>query len=409
MVKQKNEIKKSNWLTNNTYSLIFISLICFVLYGNTIGHGYNMDDVFVVKDNPMVQKGIKAIPEIFTSRYFENNQSKFGYRPFTKAVYAVEVSVFGSNVHVSHFINILLYALLSFLVLIWLKRLFINQTGILFIWAVLLLWLFHPIHTEVVASLKNREEILYLLFAVWSSILFLDYIEKGSFFYLFFALILFISSYLSKQSAISFALVLPIVFYFKYLAHYNRKELMTAAILKNKLFLRIIISLVTLWIATYIMYKLPNWLFPPDDLELYSFENPLRYNHAWSAHFSIASLTMIYYLRLLLFPHPLLFYYGLYTLPEVSMSDAIVWISVVVHILILVFCILKWKKNKYLLFGYLFYLAAIFPFSNYMIEINGIVADRFLWTFLGFCHFYGFGHFLFLQNTTKRGKIEIDT
>ncbi|HOS85328.1 MAG TPA: hypothetical protein PK199_10465, partial [Bacteroidales bacterium] len=66
MVKQKNEIKKSNWLTNNTYSLIFISLICFVLYGNTIGHGYNMDDVFVVKDNPMVQKGIKAIPEIFT-------------------------------------------------------------------------------------------------------------------------------------------------------------------------------------------------------------------------------------------------------------------------------------------------------------------------------------------------------
>lgn len=378
MAKQKNEIKKSNWLTNNTYSLIFISLICLILYGNTIGHGYNMDDVFVVKDNPMVQKGIKAIPEIFSSRYFENNQSKFGYRPFTKAVYAVEVSIFGTNVHVSHFINVLLYALLVYLVFIWLKRIFIHQTGILFIWAVMLLWLFHPIHTEVVASLKNREEILYLLFAVWSSILFMDFIEKGKSLFLVFAMILFIFSYLSKQSAISFALVLPIVFYFKYLAHLNRKELLAASIFKNRLFLRIMISLATLWMASYVMYKLPNWLFPPDEIELYSFENPLRYNHVWAAHFSVAALTMIYYLRLLLFPHPLLFYYGLYTLPEVSMSDAIVWISILVHATIFVFCVLKWKKNKYLLFGFLFYLAAIFPFSNYMIEINGIVADRFL-------------------------------
>jgi len=126
------------------------------------------------------------------------------------------------------------------------------------------------------------------------------------------------------------------------------------------------------------MYKLPGWLFPADELELFSFENPLRYNHAWSARFSIAALTLIYYLRLLIFPHPLLFYYGLYTLPEVTITDAIVWISVALHVLILVYFIKQWKKNPYLLYGFLIYLAAIFPFSNYMMEINGIVADRFL-------------------------------
>lgn len=376
-MRHKNVVKY-NWLNNKKWSFIFILSISLVLYGNTIGHYYNMDDVFVVKDNAMVQKGISAIPEIFTSRYFENSQAKFGYRPFTKAVYAVEVSLFGVNPHVSHFFNLLLYALLTFVILLWLKSIFADKVSIFFIWAVLLLWMFHPIHTEVVASLKNREEILYLLFAVWASIQFMKFIESGKWYWLLTAIVFFICSYLSKQSAIAFTLILPVIFYFKYLSSLALKEFFLLKTLKNAVVIRILITLFFLWYIAYLMYKLPGWLLPADDLELFSFENPLRYNHAWSAHFSVAALTLIYYLRLLIFPHPLLFYYGLYTLPEVSITDAIVWISVIVHILILVFFIKLRKKNPYLLFGFLLYLAAIFPFSNYMIEINGIVADRFL-------------------------------
>jgi len=201
--KKTNIVSSYKWLTDNKWSFVFIFIVSFVLYGNTIGHYYNMDDVFVVKDNAMVQKGISAIPEIFSSRYFENSQAKFGYRPFTKAVYAIEVSLFGVNPHVSHFINLLLYALLAFVMLLWLKRIFAEKVSILFVWAVLLLWMFHPIHTEVVASLKNREEILYLLFAVWASIHFMNFIETGKWYQLVIALVLFVSSFLSKQSAIA--------------------------------------------------------------------------------------------------------------------------------------------------------------------------------------------------------------
>lgn len=378
MVKKVEKNTTNQWLLNNKKSFIVILILSFILYGNTISHNYNMDDVFVIKDNAMVQKGIKAIPEILTSRYFENNQAKFGYRPLTKAVFAIEVSIFGANPHISHFINILLYALLVFVVLWWLKKIFNGETGYIFIWLILLLWMFHPIHTEVVASLKNREEILYLLLAVGSSILFMEYTDKGKIMNLILAGILFVLSFLSKQSAISFALVIPIVFFFKYIKELNVKRLIEEKLISKTVLFRIVISVALLWTLSYIMYKLPLWLFPPDDLDLFSFENPLRYNHIGSARFSVAALTMIYYLRLLIFPHPLLFYYGLYTLPEVNLSDAIVWISVVIHLLLFVFCIYQWEKNKYFLFGYLFYLAAIFPFSNYMIEINGIVADRFL-------------------------------
>ncbi|NSW46326.1 MAG: hypothetical protein HPY79_10985 [Bacteroidales bacterium] len=373
-----NNSSSYKWLTENKWSFVFILILSFVLYGNTIGHYYNMDDVFVVKDNAMVQKGISAIPEIFTSRYFENSQAKFGYRPFTKAVFAIEVSLFGVNPHVSHFINILLYALLAYVMLLWLKRILANNVSLLFIWAVLLLWMFHPVHTEVVASLKNREEILYLLFAVWASIHFMNFIETGKWYQLLLALLLFVCSYLSKQSAIAFTLMLPIVFYFKYLISRPLKDFLQINTFKNVQIIRIVLSLIVLWYAAYIMYKLPTWLFPSDELELFSFENPLRYNHTWSARFSMAALTLLYYLRLLVFPHPLLFYYGLYTIPEVTITDAIVWLSVILHIFIILIFIKLWKKSPYLLYGFLIYLAAIFPFSNYMMEINGIVADRFL-------------------------------
>ena len=352
--------------------------LCFLLYGNTIGHNYNLDDIFVIQNNKQVQKGINAIPEIFSTRYFENAQAKFGYRPLTKAVFAIEVSIFGVNPHISHFINLVLYALLIFVFLLWLKRLFLSDTGIIFIWAILLLWMFHPIHTEVVASLKNREEILYLLLAIISAISFMNFIERGKIYFLIFALILYVLAYLAKQSAISFVLALPFVFFIKYFSNINKQEILKGKLLLNKTFQRYLLSMLSFFLTAYVMYKFPSWILPPDELDLYSFENPLRYNKAFEARFSVAAITLIYYIRLLIFPHPLLFYYGLYTLPEVSIGDIIVWISVVIHIVLFFVFVKLYKKNKYILIGYLFYLLAIFPFSNYMMEINGIVADRFL-------------------------------
>ncbi len=377
--KTNNKKSASKWIVNNKHSFVLILILSFILYGNSITNRYNMDDEFVIKNNTQVMQGIKAIPEILTSRYFENSQAKFGYRPITKVVFAIEVSLFGINPHISHFINVLLFALMVFLTLLLLKRIFKGNVGIIFIWAVLLLWMFHPIHTEVVDSLKNREEILYFLFAVWATLIFLTYIETGKIIKLISAVILFCLSYLTKQSAISFALMIPVIFIFKYTDTANWKELFSVKKwFTDTVRLRIIFSIAGLWIATYLMYKFPSWILPKDEIELFSFENPLRYDHSWASRFSVAALTLIYYIRLLLFPHPLLFYYGLYTLPIVTLSDFIVWFSVAIHLLLLFFIFRFWKKNPIFVFGVLIYYVGIFPFCNYLMEINGIVAERFL-------------------------------
>lgn len=366
------------WL-NGRYVFWILLFIAFLLYGNTIRNYYSLDDVFVIHNNKTVQKGIKAIPEIFTTRYFENNQAKFGYRPLTKAVFAIEVSLFGVNPHVSHFINVVLFALMSYFTFIFLKRVFNNSEQILLVGLSLILYMFHPIHTEVVASLKNREEILYFLLTMWSGIFFLDFIAKNTYWRLMVAICLYCLSFLAKQSAISFLLVFPFVFYYKYLIGDSLKSLIdvkswfVVSIRRN-----ILLSSFCLFIAGYVMYKLPMWMFPPDELELMSFENPLRFNHELTARLSLALYALLYYLRLLFFPHPLLFYYGLYTIPEVGFDNFWVWVSILVHVIIFYFIMKYRKQNPYLLFGFAFYFLAILPFSNYFIEINGIVAERFL-------------------------------
>ncbi len=360
---------------------IFIFLAVFAIYGNSILNNYSLDDEFVIKNNLQVQKGIKAIPEIFTTKYFTDKVSSFGYRPFTKAVFAVEYQIFGLNPRVSHFINVLLFALTSIILLKLLLKIILPKTGAVFVFITMLIWLFHPIHTEVVASLKNREELLYLIFCLLSLQHFINFIEKRKWYYLVFAICLFVLGYLSKQSAISFALIIPMVLWFMSFPYPLQQrgtkiENVKQFIKENA---RVIVSVIVLLIVTYLLYKMPAWFFSSDKVELLSFENPTRFDHSKIAKLSLSAYAMLINIKLLFIPHPLVFYYGQFTIPEVHITDFWVIFSLILHAVILFFVIKNFNKKSIVIFGTLFYFLGILPFSNFFMEINGIVAERFLY------------------------------
>jgi hypothetical protein len=119
----------------------------------------------VTANNDIVKKGISGIPKIFTSLYQNLDNFKYEYRPIVKLTYAIENEIFGSNPGISHFINILLYFLSSVLLFFLLQKIF-YKGNILFSVCIVTLFIAHPIHTEVVASLKNRDEILSFLFSL---------------------------------------------------------------------------------------------------------------------------------------------------------------------------------------------------------------------------------------------------
>ncbi len=399
ITKQKKTKTSNNKLTPQStrqiFSIIsFFVVFAFILYGNTIQNDYSLDDDYVTFSEPTVRKGIKAIPEIFTSLYAnvygEGGEIKFGYRPIVKSTFAIEHEFFGTNPHISHLINILLYALTSILVFILLRRLF-RDYHILFPLIITSLFMAHPIHTEVVSSLKNRDELLSFMFNIITLIFFIKYADKSKLIYIFAGLLSFLLAYLSKLTALSFVAIIPLVLYF----------------FTNTSPRKIIYIALAVIVVLLIARILPK-LYLPDPIRTKLFvENPLIFeNNIW-IRTATGFYILLLYLKLLIYPHPLLFYYGYNIIPMTNWSNIWSIFSFVIYLLIFIYAIKKIRQKHTLSFGILYYLITISLYTNMVKPPTGIIGERFLFApSLGFCIILAYIIFHLLKNTPQTIKIK---
>ena len=181
------------------------------LFANSIFNNYNLDDELVTIGHRLTSKGISAIPDIFTSPYYQDQSGyAYEYRPVVLVSFAIEHQLFGDNAHLNHFFNILLYALACLILYKVLLLLFKNYSPLL-PFGIALLFAAHAAHTEVVCSIKNRDEILGFLFS-FLSLLFAFRVMKTKRKWLLLPIMtfLFTLALLSKITVISFALIIPI-------------------------------------------------------------------------------------------------------------------------------------------------------------------------------------------------------
>lgn len=345
---------------------VVLFAFAFVLYGNTLKNGYSLDDIYVTYANPIVKQGIKAIPYIFSSFYINMNAEgggslNFGYRPITKAIFALEHQFFGENPSVSHFLNILLYAITLLLLYNILRRLFAKYNP-WFPFIITLLWAAHPLHTEVVASLKNREEILSLLFGLLTMYYFIRYATKPLVQNFILAIFFFIISIITKPSTITLAVGIPLALYF-----FTDMKLRKVFIIAG--------SLVFVLIAIAFILKVS---LPASRRPMLFFENPLIFEKYFLLKVSTGFYVLLFYIKMLLYPHPLLFYYGYDMIPIVNFTNVWVVFSILVHLGLFGYAIIKIKEKHILSFGILFYLVSISMYASMVIQQPGIVAERFL-------------------------------
>src|ERR1700733_11899449 len=139
---------------------IIAALFGFILYASTIGHDYCLDDVAVIKSNSFTQMGVSGIPTLLRTYYWQGscNINAGLYRPLSMILFAIEWQFFPNAPHVYHFVNVLLHALIGYLLFSLLTKLF-AKTNLVFPFIVTLLFLAHPIHTEVVANIKSADEL----------------------------------------------------------------------------------------------------------------------------------------------------------------------------------------------------------------------------------------------------------
>ena len=204
---------------------IKLAIICalagFLLYANTIKNNYALDDYAVITENQYVQQGIKGIPAILGSDvwHFENVSLGY-YRPLSLITFAIENQFFPNNPHIAHFDNAIIYAVSGFALCLLLMLTFRQQPP-LFSLLVSLLFITHPLHTEVVANIKSRDELLSFLNLLIAGWLLLRAVSAAQtrpshldYFKLAISCIFFYLALLSKESAMAGVLLLPLLLYF---------------------------------------------------------------------------------------------------------------------------------------------------------------------------------------------------
>ncbi len=200
------------------YSILILWV--FLFYGNSIKNTFALDDELVTctdrQEHPLVSKGIRGIPAIFSTSYAANEEQNYEYRPVVLTTFAIENSLFGSSdawVHISHFIQLLLYALLGIILFSTLNTLFgPSKHGIAFV--ITLLFLSLPIHSEVVNSLKNRDELLSMLFSLLALRSALRFVDSRKWKSLLFTLLYLLLALLSKKTAMPMLVIIPIALVF---------------------------------------------------------------------------------------------------------------------------------------------------------------------------------------------------
>lgn len=382
------------------YIYIVICLVTFVFYGNTIVNEYALDDAIAVKENTFTKKGIEGIDDILTHGTFtgffgkEKDLVSGGrYRPLSLITLAVEYEVFGLNPHVSHLVNILLYAFVGILVFVVIARLMpytLSDRWYLSLpFIVTLLYIGHPVHTEAVANIKGRDEILAMtgsLLALW---FILQAIDKQRYIYYLYAGIAFFLGLMSKENTVTFLGVIPLAVY----------------IFRKIRFKRICFTMLPLIIAFIAFFIIRQSVLgqvlqsPPSEL----MNNPFLHASVAEKYATIA-YTLFLYLKLLIFPHPLTFDYYPYHIPILDWGDpravlpAILYAGLFLWLLgyigVQLMSRLRGKagnKGGIVVFSVFYYLITLSIFTNIVFPVGTFMNERFLFMpSLGFTLLMGY-------------------
>lgn len=345
---------------------LIIFIFSFILYGNTISHNYTYDDVTFITQNKFTQQGFKGIPEILTTsyRYGWNNKNEAQYRPLSIVTFAIE-NQFWNNPHISHFINVLLYSITGIIIFATLLLLFKNY-NVIFPFTVTMFFVAHPIHTEVVASIKCRDEILAFIGSVSALYFVFRYLQNSRFIFLIIAMACFFFALLSKENAITFLVVIPLTVYF--FTSSSHKKIFSITVFLG------MVTIIYLLILYYFSLKAEK------GPEIHILDNSLIAVSTIGERIGTNFFLLLKYMSLLVFPHPLIHDYSFNQFPILNITNFKAIAGMVLSVSLLVFAFIKFFKKNVIAYCIFYFFITLSVVSNIFILINCALAERFLFT-----------------------------
>jgi len=363
-------------LKGHIFPILLLIGLCFILYGRSIYYDYVLDDTLVITENNYTKKGFAGIAEIFGSDSFKgyfgeqkNLVQGARYRPLSLVSFAIEHAFFGLNPKVSHFMNILLYAICCLLIYRALFFLFPtrNQTRwfLTIPFLASLLYTLHPLHVEAVANIKGRDEIMAMIGAMTSFIFAFKYMNSRKMLYLLFMSTFYFLGILSKETCLSFLAIIPLSIYLK-------KQ-------KVEKYILIVFAVLSLCTLAYLLmrYNIIGYLINSNAGNTDIMNNPFA-----EMNLAQKSATIMYtlglYIKLHLFPHPLTHDYYPYHIPIMDWAKPGTIISMLIYLAMIVMAIYGvFKKNLYS-WGISFFLLSIVLVSNVLVNVGTFMNERFM-------------------------------
>ena len=392
------------WLLRFWPQAFIVVLLSLTFYGNTWNNEFALDDAVVVIRNEYVLEGFSGIPDILTKDAYDSYYKQIGtanqlyggrYRPLSIVTFAIEQQFLGAipkdqidnvirqsydpaalhdktfqwQLHVRHLFNVLWFAL-SMVVLLYFLRYVVFRSNPIAALIATIIFTIHPIHTEVVANIKSRDEIMSLLFICLTFICAFKTLEHKKRGWLIAAVASYFLAFLSKEYAITLIGLLPLSFYI-----FNKRSI-KKSLVATLPYVPVVIL--------YLCIRLPLMQHPLEAAQQDVQVNPYAYASNTEKTATVIA-TSLDYLKLLVFPIRLTSDYSYAQIPYKDYSWPIVWISLAVHLLLFALLIwLVWRRNL-LGFAIAFFLANLLMVNNFVFDIGATMGERLIYhSSLGF-------------------------
>lgn len=322
--------------------------ISFLVFSPALSNEFvNWDDYAYIVDNPILRDfSFKNIVHLFDF----NTHVVGNYHPLTVLTNMIEFNLVGVKPLLYHLNNVLLHLINILLVSSIVFALTSRYRATIITTA---LFALHPMRVESVVWAAERKDVLYTLFFLLSLFYYIRYIRSGTHPVSKYILTLFffLLSILSKGQAVVLPMVLLLIDFW-----FDRKFDKKAILEKVPFFL---LSLAFGLLAT--------------KAQASSLTEERMVHFALTDRFFFASYNLLAYPFKLVYPFTLACFYG-YPLKSEMM---LYYLSLPVVVLALAFLLWKFRKNKNVLFGTLFFLFTISIVIQLLPIGNAIIADRY--------------------------------
>jgi tetratricopeptide (TPR) repeat protein len=305
----------------------------------------NWDDDVYVTENPLLAASPIPIAKIFSAPFFHD------YHPLTLLTYVLNYRLDGIDPRGYHALNLLLH--LSNTLLVFLFVLLMTERSLPQAAAASLLFGLHPMHVESVAWISERKDVLYVFFFLAGLVAYLRYQESGKARWYAGALAAFVLSCLSKALAVVFPVALVLI------DRYRGVPLDRKNVLRKLPFFAMALGFGLLSFKT--------------ESGVVGGAEPF----SLSQRAMFASYAALFYIVKLFAPIRLSAFYPYPTVIRNGVMPAVFRLAPSAALAAAVFAAVRLREEKAVVFGFLFYLAAVAPVLRFVSVGGALTCDRY--------------------------------